>query len=301
MQKFLKVVVWVIIIVILSHVAAVLAIGGYADPFYRRFTSPPQKSLILGTSKAAQGLVPNVLDSILENKEGLFFNYAFTINTSPFGKIYYESVRSKLDLSTKNGIFIITVDPWSISSLINQPRGLGRENGFLDQIGNPNRNPNWEYLMRNYKKTWGSIFVDQLTNFHEYLHEDGWLEIRYQPTGKEIETKIKSKVKLYSNRSEGFELSQERLDYLVLTIELLQNHGTTYLVRLPVSRGIHSIEQQYLPEFDNLLMDISKKYGIPYFNYNDRLERYKYKDGNHMTTESAKLFSADLAKEINEL
>jgi len=56
---------------------------GNTDPFYIRFTTPKQASLILGTSRAAQGLQPAVINEIGKTQ---LFNYAFTLGQSPFGE-----------------------------------------------------------------------------------------------------------------------------------------------------------------------------------------------------------------------
>ena len=36
--------------------------NGTADPFYQRFTTSKQEALILGNSKAAQGIIPTILN-----------------------------------------------------------------------------------------------------------------------------------------------------------------------------------------------------------------------------------------------
>ena len=99
-------------------------------PFYVRFTSPTQHNLIIGTSRAAQGIQPTVLNEIIPNKS--FFNYAFTAAQSPFGPVYLKSIQKKIDTTTKNGIFIVTVDPWSISSKSKDPNDSSkfRENNL---------------------------------------------------------------------------------------------------------------------------------------------------------------------------
>ena len=53
------------------------------DPFYIRFTTPEQSSLILGTSRAAQGILPAVLNEKLSRND--FFSYSFSGNISPYG------------------------------------------------------------------------------------------------------------------------------------------------------------------------------------------------------------------------
>lgn len=74
---------------------------GSTDPFYIRFTTPQQESLILGTSRAAQGLQPKVFDSISSLD---IYNYAFTIGHSPYGKTYLNSIKKKIRENTKNGV-----------------------------------------------------------------------------------------------------------------------------------------------------------------------------------------------------
>lgn len=71
---------------------------GYTDPFYMRFTTSKQNSLILGTSRAAQGLQPKFFDSILKET---ILNYSFTVAHSPFGKTYLRSIKKKMDLNSK--------------------------------------------------------------------------------------------------------------------------------------------------------------------------------------------------------
>ncbi|RZK50302.1 MAG: hypothetical protein EOO59_16040, partial [Hymenobacter sp.] len=41
---------------------------GYVDAFYARFAAPPAGSLVLGTSRAAQGIKPGVLAARLRPK-----------------------------------------------------------------------------------------------------------------------------------------------------------------------------------------------------------------------------------------
>ena len=73
---------------------------GGTDPFYIRFTTPKQQNLILGTSRAAQGLQPHVFDSICNVN---FYNYSFTIAHSPYGPTYLNSIKKKLNKAgTKN-------------------------------------------------------------------------------------------------------------------------------------------------------------------------------------------------------
>ena len=107
-----------LILVITIFIIILSKADGYTDPFYLRFTTPKQNNLILGTSRSAQGLMPIVFEEILHKT---FFNYSFTIAHSPFGPVYFNSIKKKLNSQIKNGIFIVTVDPWSISQKGDHP------------------------------------------------------------------------------------------------------------------------------------------------------------------------------------
>jgi len=57
---------------------------GNADAFYSKFTSTKKTNLILGTSKAAQGLQPQILTKTAKKE---FYNYAFAMSLEY--KFYY--------------------------------------------------------------------------------------------------------------------------------------------------------------------------------------------------------------------
>ncbi|MEM6772188.1 MAG: hypothetical protein AAF597_16560, partial [Bacteroidota bacterium] len=54
-----------------------LQADGYTDDHYLKFTTPRQQHLILGTSKAAQGMRPAAFRDVLGVD---CYNYAFTLN-----------------------------------------------------------------------------------------------------------------------------------------------------------------------------------------------------------------------------
>jgi hypothetical protein len=297
MSKFLKIIAIIVIAILSMQYVAILMANGSVDPYYLRFTSSRKSSLILGTSKAAQGILPSVLDTAMDNHEGDFFNYAFTINISPYGKIYNESIHKKLDTSTVNGVFLLAVDPWSISS---KQQDGEREAGFLNVIEDPNQYPNWTYFFKLYKKAWGRIILDRLLPGYEYLHQDGWLEVSYVPSKKESSKKLENKLATYRKRQAGFQFDEIRLDYLRKTIQSLRPYGSVVLVRLPISKEMQEIEDEYMPGFNLLMNQISNDDQVPYLDYSLDSDNYQYKDGNHLNVESAINFTNNLADRINK-
>src|SRR5690242_1824024 len=119
MKRFLIRVGLTLLLVVLLHAATLLLFGnGKADGFYLRFVASPPSSMILGNSRAAQAIVPSLLDSIIRRTvpaHKATLNYSFTLSTSPYGYYYFESVRRKIADNATDGLFILAVDPWSIS------------------------------------------------------------------------------------------------------------------------------------------------------------------------------------------
>ncbi len=277
---------------------------GYTDPFYLRFTSSKQKSLILGTSRAAQGIVPEILNQIIikENYEGCMYNYSFTVLHSPFGKTYYRAIEEKLNKDVKKGLFIIAVDPWSIASRtdINHDRETELE---LSKINTFNSFPNYDYLKNAYKKSFFSLLGDKIfpnKSMPMLLHDDGWLEVSVDTTNAKMLKSSTKKINDYKkNQLPLNKISKERLTYLEKTIKLLKAHGKVVLVRLPVDIKMLGIENQLDPFFNKRMKDLGRNTESLYLNYKD--EGYIFPDGNHLYKESGKIFSEKLAKDINQL
>ena len=126
MKKFITKIVLTIALPIVGLLAFLTLVFGNTDPFYLRFTSPKQQNLILGTSRAAQGLKPEIFRNVLGKD---FFNYSFTNAHTPFGPVYLESIKRK-HLEKKRGIFVIAIEPWSLCSWTEDPNDVAnfREN-----------------------------------------------------------------------------------------------------------------------------------------------------------------------------
>jgi hypothetical protein len=279
--------------------------GGYSDPFYLRFTTPKQSSMIIGTSKAAQGLLPSILESELHSQFKMpIYNYAFTLAHSPYGQAYFNSIKNKLDQTGNNGVFILTVDPWSISqkALRNDDESSLDENGrFIAEIDYVSMSPNFEYLLKFYPDPYYHILWRRFKPTHQRLHDDGWLEVTVKMDSSSIKRRKENKLKseMYSNPGE-YRFSEIRYSYLKQTIEFLQRHGTVYLVRLPVDSEMLENERIVMADFEDRMRDLQEQYGIRYFDMTVNVDRYTFVDGNHLYKESSKKASFELAHWITE-
>ncbi len=273
---------------------------GYTDGMYLKFTSPKQTSLVLGTSKATQGIKPVVLNESLNRDD--IYNYAFTVVHSPYGPYYFESIKRKLEKTNQDGIFILQVDPYSISSTARNPENpemFREKETAVGMIRNVNNKPNLEYLLWHYPHQFIFIFKRRFGKVGKgFLHDDGWVETTRDMDSIEIEKRIQSKAKAYKRNNTEYKLSRIRLSYLEKTIEYLQTYGKVYLVRIPVAKPLFDLENELDPEFDLKMQNIAGKLTIPYFNFSEMFNEFNYSDGNHLSSQSSELFSKILAKEI---
>jgi len=291
MKNFLK----FVLSLVIALVFFVLVVFCFAesDEYYSRFTSPKQSSLILGTSKAAQGIHPEILNKVLGKK---VYNYSFTIAHSPFGPAYLKSIKKKLNGDTNNGVFIVTIDPWSISEnekLLGQPSKF-REHDKHINLECVTCNPNISYFIKYYQKPYYHLLV---SNNAINLHDDGWLEINV-PMDSSTRAFRRTKVlnDYSSTYSLNYKLSPIRLNYLHKTIKFLQTHGRVYLVRLPVHPDMYEIENNYMPGLNDLIAN--KFPEVKYLDLSAQNHQFKYVDGIHLDVKSGDFITTEIANWI---
>ena len=297
MKKFIyKALIFFLILIPILYCFGFLA-NGYTDPFYNRFTTPKQKNLILGTSRAAQGLHPSIFKKMLNID---ISNYAFTVAHSPFGPKYLESIKKKITKDT-GAIFIVTVDPWSISSWCDNPNDptFFRENKLsVANMEIVNWNPNWEYLFKNIQDNFYDVLISNKLKFM-YLHKDGWLEVKNIPMDSlSVNKRIKNKIRTYKEKHlPKTKFSSYRLKYLINTITFLNEYGNVILVRLPVHKSMREIENKLMPNYDTIIKEAILESEF-YLDLTKYKKNFLFTDGNHLYRSSGKEVSEIISKEI---
>lgn len=289
-----------ILITAVSFLLILCQADGRSDAFYLRFTTKPKTNLIIGTSRAAQGLQPSIFDEILK-KEQPFFNYAFTLAQSSFGPVYLSSIQKKLDTTKTNGIFIVTVDPWTICSETKDPNdstNFREADLALANTANVNIKPNLGYLYHNLGGKYHQILFPGYSKMH--LHEDGWLEMNLRRDTATINERTSKRMKAYRfNVLLKYKFSSLRLQYLLKTIQYLNNYGEVFLVRIPVSEEMMEMENELMLDFDSKIKEailLSKKY----LDLTKENSSFTYTDGNHLYKKSGAVVSTKIAKWIKE-
>lgn len=292
--------------------------AGYVDAFYARFAAPPAGSLVLGTSRAAQAIRPDVLAAQLGGRyQGPWLNYAFTLAESPYGPGYLSSIRRKLAPGTRHGLFVLAVDPWSLSLPkdvqyrdSDYPRfshfkvvAFPEEKSMVSQLASLSQSPNLDYLAHYLHKPFYQLLLDTDTaRVVERLHPDGWLEIALPPPTTNLallQRRTAEKLATYRKLAATSHLARERWSSLSETIRFLKQYGQVVLVRLPTGPEMATLENQYQPDFNQDMRLLAGNHAISYLNYLD--QPYPTNDGNHITRGAAGQFSQRLAVDIARL
>lgn len=282
---------------------------GRIDAFYQRFTSGRHCSLILGSSRAAQGIRPEVFNQSDLDFSGPILNYSFTLANSPYGEVYLNAIQEKTCSDTSDqGIFILEVNPWSLSTGRDELDidSLREDDSFLDVLHIYNQEPNFEYLLTQYSEPYYTLLwkriTSGLTSYQTFLHEDGWLEITIPMDVQSQQSRLDTKIAQYqTNVDDGYEFSELRFEYLLETIEFLNSYGDIYLVRLPVSQEMLVLEDEYILDFSETIQQLSIETEVVYFDFTVNMIGYETTDGNHLWKESAEKLSLELLSQIEAI
>ncbi|MCB0765455.1 MAG: hypothetical protein KDB84_12155, partial [Flavobacteriales bacterium] len=207
MRRFLLKTAIALCIALCFHLIAAWHADGSSDAYYLRFTGHRHASLIIGTSRGAQGIDPT---AFAEGKKGDgwapdLFNFAFTRANSPYGPTYLRAIAGKLDPGQDNGLFLVSVDPWALSERKDE-NGFPESERFLGRMHTFNSTPNPEYLIRCYGAGWGALLGGPLVGADTtlFLHEDGWLEVRIPMDSASVATRSAQKKREYARLAEEF-------------------------------------------------------------------------------------------------
>lgn len=287
---------------------------GYVDSYYGRFCSPKQNSLILGTSLAAQGIEPDIINEKLGHLYHLpIFNYSFSIDKSPYGETYLESIKKKLNTDVTNGLFIIDVEPDAIATIENMGDLHGkdtRENQTCITI----KNVNSKYFNINFQYLKSSVFFDRIVlikRISKNIFADDELHSIYIKDNGRLIVDSNSKIDSLQVKEDNIQrnnminewykdsyLSKYRDSCLCATIEYLKQHGTVILISMPTSKELVELQQNYFPDFDKRIQEISTKYKVPYFSFKNSFDKYQTRDGSHLYKDSGDQFTSDLCDSI---
>lgn len=276
------------------------------DDFYYRFTTPKAHSLILGGSLAGQGIHPDIINSKLDLRENYIINHAFAVGPSSYGPNYLKEITKKLEKGSTNGLFIISVSPWTLAKdnqiddstqFFEVERKL-----FVGNLKSSSSNPNLEYLIHHWNNKFEPFIrlYKYLTSYQGIakLHSNGWLEVVAKMDSISNNERIKRS--LESSKNNIFSLSNTRLLYLEKIIRYLDNFGEVILIRMPVTRQMADLEKTRYPEFDTIIQEIADKNNVHYFNFIGLSGQFLTVDAYHLYKKDGEKFTYLLCDSINQ-
>ena len=277
--------------------------SGATDAYYLRFTTAKQNSMILGVSRAAQGIVPSVLNNADLDSNYDFFNFAFSGSTSPYGEIYYKAIFKKLDDNTKNGIFILGVNPLNLSYQYEKnpkenPDLFREKDSFLDKLIFMNQDPNLQYLFQFYAHPYYELYFTESQKQNIKLHNDAWLEVSIDQDEEKLEPRRLAKLATYKEKLKHYKISSIRKEWLNKLIRKLKTFGDVYLVRIPVDPRMYALEHTKFPLFEENIAKIANENEVKFFNFIPLNNTFKTTDANHLQSKSARRFTEILADSI---
>jgi hypothetical protein len=244
------------------------------DPFYIKLLNKTDRGLILGDSRALQGMNPECLTLPT-------FNFAFTIGHSPFDDSYLKLIHKKVDTISKvKRHHIICVTPWSLIYPEKTDQDINPY--FSEKLNLPFTNPNWEYIL----KFWDLSFVNslKLLRSKSYTTNFGWnnQNIDSNELYREYPRRVIEKIQNYKSKykKQNLTIESHRVKNLINIISFLKKTGSISIVRLPVSKEMLELENQMFPKFKVLCNKISTDNNIHFVDLTDF--HIQTTDGNHI-------------------
>jgi hypothetical protein len=286
MRKFVVNILLMVLAVCLAYLIIFCLIpAGKIGDVYPRVITPRQHSLVIGTSRAAQGIDPDILNERLREvyPAGDLYNFAFHIDETTYNEIYFSAIMKKLTADRGHGLFILSVDPWAFK----------RDNQILGEVDlhSVSVNPNLEYLVRFFNRTWISPLPT-----HVYVNSSG----RSVVTGvKRNPSMIASKLQTYREMALHYAYDEASERVFVRLIDSLKSRGDVYAVRMPVAPEMVALEDSVMPDFSTRISELVQSHGAVYLDF--IRESFDTNDGNHLTKEEGDRFSELLAERIRAI
>jgi hypothetical protein len=162
--------------------------------------------------------------------------------------------------------------------------------------------PNLEYIIKQYEGPYYKDVYEELKQKSSptYLKKNGWLKVNISMDSSSVVTRKEEKISAYRELADEWEYSELRLGYLRELLRFFERRGEAYVVRMPVSEGMHGIERGYMPDFDERMEEVTQSTGAEYISFFGKSGHYRTTDGNHLWRKDARRFTSNLADRIDE-
>ena len=276
------------------------------DEHYYKFTQEAT-GLILGISRAGEGINPQILDQELSmaRTKAPIVNFALNKYQSPYGEIYLKAIEKKIG-GLNDGIFILSIAPGNFTAprYLNEQEILEMDQKMsIGKIKNFTKSPNYNYIINCYSKPLYTA-LDLEPSQNPVFHNNGWQEAKLESPDFSISPDLMLQWKEMNMREYRRILKREAVsDYRIHqfknTLETLKSKGEVFLVRMPADCDIITEENELWPDFKDKFELIAQNYEVPFWDYADSCDQYTFYDGSHLESKSANEFTLKLAQRVN--
>lgn len=260
------------------------------DPYYVKLVSHATGGIILGDSRALQGLDPEKFDFTIDN-------FAFTIGHSPYDRSYLKLIQKKVG-SGSNNQHIVSVNPWSL--ILDTSNKEDINPFFTEKLQFPLLEPNFEYIFKYVDLRLVTLL--KLLSTNAITTDKGWLKqgIDSKELFREYPRRVKEKVENYKRKYPftNSDIKSSRVQNLLDIIRFLKKSGRVVIVRLPVSQEMMNLENARYPRFNYLLEEISTNSSCKFIDLTDM--DIQTTDGNHIWYKEVARVSSELNLRIKK-
>ena len=303
MKNFVrKVSIFLLCTLLFSGVYIYILADNSVDAFYGKVISDKYPSLIIGTSRGAQGIEPAILEKFLSAEDEIY-NFAFTLKTTPWGKPYFDSILKKLSESSESSIYILECNPWAFCSFNNELGDFKESRAIPNNLISNSVNPNIEYFFGGYTGSNVSLLIKKLfytpNESRLEVNDNGRLKVNVKYDSANIYSRTQAKIDEYEKRASSIIWDNSREAYFIQTIEYLQARGKIFVVRMPVSNEMKNLENSTFPNFSVDITDIANRLNVNFIDYSCLSDTYITTDGHHIQNIFVEQFTTKLAEDIS--
>ena len=282
----------------------------YRGTNHSRLLSQAKKSdskrlFIIGDSRTEAGIIPEIIDSITAYD-------AYNFGMEGIYRGYYDYVRSE---TLVPDVILMGVSPYAIfnefqfyrENLIRLKLGkktysmlsiLRKPNQYSEKVlnGFVNNHTRFKYGLA------GIFDVLKFGKVSGYFSEKGWHG--YDRLGSDeyytYLINIESyKYKIIEQYRDSLKIDKGKRSFEELVKTIIDDGIDLIFVRIPTSSDLREIEDSKFPWFTKYLNEVSIAYGSIYIDLSDFNYPVSEIDGSHLNKESAKLYTQQLIKYID--
>jgi len=270
------------------------------------------EGLILGTSRAAQGIDPLELAHGCELLSG-GFNFAFNISDSPWSAQYATICVAQIEKAPEASLnyLLLSIDPWSLMPSTKSPSpwiDINDANLCIRAHRYALASEILPRVLGSSESNLATALVGRIKSSHHNPYrtrvtEQGWLpNKRYRNpewAAEETQRHIANYRKTYP-RNENWPSAQSLSGIKSIVSSFKERNPTGHIIflRPPVTQEMLNLEDEVFPEFESMCEELAEQQDVAFVDANVLLLTLHFNDAHHLHFEDAQTFSFALGENL---